>query len=320
MTYPLPHHKTGIVYSPAYKLHTPTPWHPESPSRCGAIMRGIESAVPADRRTLIEPRKAEESDILLCHTGPYLEIVKRDVKAGARVLSTGDTEISGKSFETALLAAGGVLEAVDSVIARRVSNAFCAVRPPGHHATRNRGMGFCIFNNAAIGARYARKKHGVEKVMIADWDVHHGNGTQDIFYEDESVFYFSVHQWPQYPGTGAAAETGAGRGKGTTLNCPLGAGSGGSEIIRIFNEKLVPAAEEFRPDFIFVSVGFDCLKRDPIGGFVLDEKDFAELTRIVLKTAETHCGGRLISVLEGGYDLEAMASAAGRHVAAMAGL
>jgi len=265
----------------------------------------------------MEPRPATDAEVLACHTRDYLATVRRDVASGAESLSTGDTDVCRDSLEAALLAAGGVLSAVDAVVGSKVKNAFCVVRPPGHHATPDRGMGFCIFNNVAIAARYAQNKHKIARVLIADWDVHHGNGTQEIFYEDGSVFFFSTHQWPWYPGTGSAAETGRGGGKGTKLNCPFPAGSGGKEIVGAFRDKLVPAANKFKPELVLISAGFDSREGDPLGGFKLTDDDFAEMTRIVAGIAREHAGGRLVSVLEGGYSLDGLARASAAHVRAL---
>ena len=234
------------------------------------------------------------------------------------MLSTGDTAVSEKSLEVALEAAGGLLNAVDAVVGRKAKNAFCVVRPPGHHATPDRGMGFCIFNNIAIAARYAQKKHGIGKVLIADWDVHHGNGTQDAFYRDGSVFFFSTHQSPWYPGTGKTWETGEGAGRATTLNAPFPAGAGRVEIVGTFRNKLVKLANEFKPDLVMISAGFDSRMGDPLGKFTLDDQDFADLTSIMLEIAAQHAGGRLVSVLEGGYNLEGLGAAAASHVQALA--
>jgi acetoin utilization deacetylase AcuC-like enzyme len=233
-------------------------------------------------------------------------------------LSTGDTNVGKRSFDVAVRAVGGVLNAVDAVIAGQAANAFCAVRPPGHHARPNQGMGFCIFNNIAIAARYAQHKHGLAKVMIADWDVHHGNGTQDTFYADGSVFFMSTHQSPWYPGTGPANETGEGKGKGCTLNFPFSAGSGREEILGVFRENLRRAADAFKPDLVMVSAGFDSRAGDPLGGFTLSDVDFTDLTKVMLEIAGTHAHGRLISVLEGGYSLTGLEAAVGAHVKALA--
>jgi acetoin utilization deacetylase AcuC-like enzyme len=219
-----------------------------------------------------------------------------------------------ESLRVARLAVGGILESVDRVAAGKASRAFCAVRPPGHHATASRGMGFCIFNNVAIAARHAQKRHGIERVVIIDWDVHHGNGTQDIFYEDASVFYFSTHQSPWYPGTGAASETGRGKGLGATLNCPFPAGAGIKEIGGAFRDQFLPAMEKFRPQLVLISAGFDSRMGDPLGQFTLKDEDFASLTGMLIDLAQKHAGGRLISVLEGGYNLKGLASATAAHL------
>jgi acetoin utilization deacetylase AcuC-like enzyme len=207
-----------------------------------------------------------------------------------------------------------VLNAVDAVVPGSARNAFCAVRPPGHHATPNRGMGFCLFNNVAVAARHAQRKHGLERVLIVDWDVHHGNGTQDIFYSDPSVFFFSTHQWPLYPGTGRADETGEGAGLGTTMNYPFPAGAGRAEILGAVRNSLLPAAERFHPDLVLISAGFDSRIGDPLGRFTLTDGDFADLTRAAMEIADRYAGGRVVSVLEGGYSPEGLARAAAAHV------
>jgi acetoin utilization deacetylase AcuC-like enzyme len=308
---------TGIVYDDAYKLHTTGIGHPERPERCDAVMAALAVRPLADRLRRIAAREATDAELTACHTREYVQTVRHDVAAGRRQLSTGDTAIGKDTLKAALLAAGGVMAAVDAVVGGQVRSAFCVVRPPGHHATRSRGMGFCVFSNVAIAARYAQAKHKCPRVLIADWDVHHGNGTQDIFYEDPTVFFMSTHQWPWYPGTGAADDTGAGTAKGTKLNCPFPAGSGRKEILGAFTDKLVPAADKFKPDLVLISAGFDSRKGDPLGRFTLEDEDFADLTKVMLDIARRHAGGRLVSVLEGGYDLKGLASAAAAHVKAL---
>jgi acetoin utilization deacetylase AcuC-like enzyme len=214
---------------------------------------------------------------------------------------------------------GASLKAVDAVVSGTVANAFCALRPPGHHATADRGMGFCIFNNAALAARYAQRVHGLERVVIIDWDVHHGNGTQDIFYEDPGVFYFSTHQHPWYPGSGLSHETGRGPGEGYTLNVPLPSGAGMEEIGGAFTKLFRKKMNLFRPDLVIISAGFDSREGDPLGQFTLSDADFAELTRILLDLAHETAGGRLVSLLEGGYNLTGLASAVTSHVKALRG-
>jgi acetoin utilization deacetylase AcuC-like enzyme len=308
---------TGLVVSEAYTEHLTGQGHREQPGRVTAIVERLKADGLFGKSKEITPRPATDEDILRCHSPDYLRIVNEDVAEGLHRLSTGDTAISARSLEIARLAAGGLLAAVDEVLAGRVRNAFAVVRPPGHHATPTKGMGFCLFNNVAIAARYAQKKYGVGRVLIADWDVHHGNGTQDIFYEDGTVLFFDTHQHPLYPGTGGATETGGGAGRGLTINCPFPAGSGHNEIVAAFRERLVPAAQAFRPDLVLVSAGFDSRIDDPLGGFTLTDDDFAELTGIVKEIAEKHCGGRLVSTLEGGYNLAGLALAAASHVRAL---
>jgi acetoin utilization deacetylase AcuC-like enzyme len=308
---------TAILHDEAFRAHAPREGHPERPERYDAALAGAQGAADAADRLWLQPRAATDADLTLCHTPAYLACVRRDVAGGDIQLSTGDTDICPQSDEVARLAAGAVLEAVDAVMAGRVRNAFCPVRPPGHHAGPSRGMGFCIFNNAAIGARYVQRRHGIERVLIVDWDVHHGNGTQDTFIEDPSVFFFSTHQWPLYPGTGRADERGRGAGRGTTMNCPLPAGACRRDVTDEFLYRLEPAMGEFRPEFVILSAGFDSRRGDPLGQMCLSDNDFAELTRIVVRIADRHAAGRLVSVLEGGYELEGLTSAVRAHVDAL---
>jgi acetoin utilization deacetylase AcuC-like enzyme len=310
--------KAAILFDRVYERHTTGPGHPESPERYQAVAQALDSIGSLKEAPKIPPRHATDDEIALCHEAEYMETVKDDIARGLRDLSTGDTAIGSKSLDIALRAVGGVLNAVDAVMAGDTKRAFCAVRPPGHHATSSRGMGFCIFNNVAIAARHARTSHGLDRVMIVDWDVHHGNGTQDIFYEDGSVLFFSTHQHPWYPGTGPAHETGEGAGRNTTLNCPLPAGSGAAEIVGAFRAKLVPAANAFRPDLVLISAGFDSRAGDPLGRFTLTDRDFSELTELMLEIADKHAGGRVISVLEGGYSLSGLSAAVSAHVKRLA--
>lgn len=245
-----------------------------------------------------------------------MRLVKGLSAKGYRPLDP-DTWVSPRSYEVARLAVGGVLAAVDAVMEGRAHNAFAAVRPPGHHALPERAMGFCLFHNVAIGARYAQGRYGLRRALIIDWDVRHGNGTQEIFYEDPEVLYFSTHQYPHYPGTGAAGETGEGRGIGTTLNVPLQAGSGDPEILKAFREKLLPAAKGFRPDFIFISAGFDAHREDPLGGLAVSTGGFSRLTELVRGIAEEECGGRLVSALEGAYTLSSLSASVAAHLLAL---
>jgi acetoin utilization deacetylase AcuC-like enzyme len=308
---------TALLADPICLRHKLGRGHPERPERYEAVVSALDGAGLMAQMLRIAPRAATADELAACHTREYIELVAAEVADGSRVLSTGDTDICPESLDVALAAAGGVLQAVDAVVEGRAQNAFCVVRPPGHHANADRGMGFCIFNNVALAARYAQRRHGLERVLIADWDVHHGNGTQDIFYADGSVFFFSTHQHPWYPGTGSAEETGEGAGRRTTLNCPFPAGSGRAEILGAFQQKLLPAARNFKPDLVLISAGFDSRAGDPLGGFTLSDGDFADLTALLLEIAGSYAGGRLVSVLEGGYSLEGLAAAAEAHVKAL---
>ena len=304
---------TGLAADQACKEHFTGSRHPERPERFDAALEAMEG-LPL---LALEPRVANEDEVSLCHPLSYIRLVEREVMTGFHELSTGDTVISARSLDAALRASGAALNAVDAVCNKKAQNAFCIVRPPGHHATPFKGMGFCIFNNVAIAARYAQRKYGVSRVLIADWDVHHGNGTQDIFYSDGSVFFFSTHQHPWYPGTGAPDETGEGAGVGMTLNCPFPAGSGRREILGAFEQMLVPAAKKVKPELVLISAGFDSRIDDPLGNFLLTDADFADLTRVMLGIADQFAGGRLVSILEGGYSLTGLASAARAHVEAL---
>ncbi|MGC2657154.1 MAG: histone deacetylase [Bryobacteraceae bacterium] len=307
-------HRTAIAGDPVVKLHITGPGHPEQPARYAAVMDRLSEAGLLDELEPLAWRRANEDELALAHTPEYLTLVEREIEQNRSQLSTGDTTISSDSLEPAQVAAGCVLAAVDAVFLRAADNAFCVVRPPGHHASAARGMGFCIYNNIAVAARYAQRRHHAERVLIADWDVHHGNGTQDIFYEDGSVFFFSTHQSPWYPGTGLILERGEGAGQNTTLNCPFRAGAGRAEIMGAFEQQLAPAVEQFHPDLILISAGFDSRINDPLGLFTLTDADFADLTGFMMELADRYCEGRLISVLEGGYNLEGLALASESHV------
>ena len=305
---------TALLLDPIYQQHDTGPGHPESIQRHVAVTKALVEAGHVESMLRIEPRAATRAELELCHTRRYIETAEDDVKAGLDDLSTGDTTLCPRSFEVASLAVGGVLNAVEAVFAGKAANAFCAVRPPGHHARPAQGMGFCLFNNIAIAALHAQRNHGAGKVAIIDWDVHHGNGTQDIFYEDGSVLFVSTHQSPLYPFTGHAEETGSGKGKGSTLNLPFPAHTGIETIGAAFTDRILPALDRFKPEVIFISAGFDSRIDDPLGQFRLTDADFITLTRHLLEAAQTHCEGRLISVLEGGYNLGGLAKAVTAHV------
>ncbi len=306
--------RVGFVYDELYLRHNAGAGHPEKPERLTAIVARLKQTGLMDQLTAINARPAERKWLTAVHTLEHVDRLRQLCAQGGGVAGTRDTLASGQSYDAAIRAAGGVLAAVDAVMAGQVRSAFCAVRPPGHHALPDKAMGFCLLNNIAIAARYVQQQHKLEKVLIVDWDVHHGNGTQAIFWEDPDVFYFSVHQFPFYPGTGRAEERGAGDGLGTTLNVPLPAGSGDAEFCRALQKQLLPAARKFQPDFVLISAGFDAHADDPLGGMKVTADGYAQLTRIVRQIADSHCQGRLVSVLEGGYDLEGLAASVESHL------
>ncbi|OHB56209.1 MAG: histone deacetylase [Planctomycetes bacterium RBG_13_44_8b] len=305
---------TGLVYDDIYLEHKTTLGHPESPQRLVSIVERLKAGGLYSELYVVTPKPAEVEWLITVHSPHYIERVKESCENGISYLDSSDTPISEKTYEAALIAAGGVLKAVDAVMQKKVKNAFCAVRPPGHHAIKDRAMGFCVFNNVAVGARYIQKKYNLQKVLIVDWDVHHGNGTESMFYDDPTVLYFSVHQYPFYPGSGSKTDKGSGKGLNYNINVPMSAGSGDSDYIKVFHEKLEPAAIEFSPEFVLISAGFDACEGDLLGGMNITPQGFAELTRIVKSIAEKCCEGRLVSVLEGGYSLDGLASSVEEHI------
>jgi len=309
--------KTGLVYHPAYLEHDMGAGHPESPNRLRAIMQRLEESGTAARLLKIEPRLAEDEWITQVHTPGYVASLKRAAPVRGRVSLDQDTSMSPGSLTAAYLAAGGALAAVDAIMEGQVNHVFCAVRPPGHHAEAGRAMGFCLLNNVAIAARYLQNKYGLTRVLIVDWDVHHGNGTQHSFEDDPSVLFFSTHQYPHYPGTGRGTERGKGAGEGFTINVPMEAGEGDEEYRAVFHKTLVPAADTFKPEFVIISAGFDAHKDDPLASMGLTEAGYAELTEIVAGIAKRHANGRMLSSLEGGYNLTALAASVEAHVKAL---
>jgi len=289
--------RTGFIYDDIFLSHKTPSGHPESPERLRAIISSLRASPVWEKLIHISPRRASVEDISLVHTKRYIEKI---MGFGTGYLDP-DTFLSENSVESALYAVGSVLEAVDRCKDGSIDGAFCAVRPPGHHAEADRAMGFCIFNNVAIGARYAQKV-GFKKVFIVDFDVHHGNGTEHVFESDDSVFYFSTHQYPHYPGTGEADDRGTGKGIGFTMNIPMRAGSGDKEYIKIYQEILPPVMRDFSPDIVFVSAGYDIHRDDPLASIRVTQDGIRAIVRGIVS------GLPIIFSLEGGYDIDALAS------------
>ncbi len=309
---------TGLVFHEDYLKHDAGYGHPERPERLQSIITHLDRTGLLSRLERIQPYPAEIEWIAKIHQRDYIRSVEQACSQGMRYLDA-DTGICPDSYSIARLAVGGAMAAADAMMKGEIDNAFCAVRPPGHHATPGRAMGFCLFNNIAILAKYLQQQYQIPKVLIVDWDVHHGNGTQDAFYEDPTVFYFSIHQWPHYPGSGLHHETGEGAGQGFTLNIPLAPGHGDQDYIQAFQQSLVPAAKAFRPDAILISAGFDAHYQDPLAGMHLTESGYGKLTQILMELADEFCHGRIISLLEGGYNLETLARSVAMHIEVLMG-
>ena len=306
---------TAIVHHPVFKEHDTGPHHPECPSRYTVVMDALRGDEYLWSNLLeIQAREAPRGDVQACHAPQLYKSVKRVVSEGTGYLDV-DTVVSLRSMDAALHAAGAACQAIDVVMRGDAKNGFVPVRPPGHHATAERAMGFCLFNNVAVAARYAQRHYrDIERVAIIDWDVHHGNGTQGIFYDDPSVFYFSMHQYPWYPGTGARGETGVGRGSGYTLNLPLRARTPAREQTRMFDAALQEIDEKFIPDLIIISAGFDSRNGDPLGQLLLEDEDFVAMTQAVKQWARSACNERIVSCLEGGYNLETLGETVRAHM------
>lgn len=299
-------HKTAIVTDRSYTKHFAGRSHPERPARIEAMIAMAES-LRRPGLQIISPREATLDEIALCHGREYITAVERTSHLDRFDLDP-DTHTSRDSYATAILSAGGVLTAVEAVLDGAAENAFAIVRPPGHHALPNRAMGFCFFNNVAIAAKWLIQKKGLTRVMVIDWDLHHGNGTQNIFYDNAQVLYTSTHQFPHYPGTGSFQEMGADGGLGYTVNAPMPAQYGDAEYLRIFDELIIPIGREFKPEFILVSAGFDCHFRDPLGEMAVTESGFQQMMRRIMRLGAECCGGKIVAALEGGYDLDAIAN------------
>jgi acetoin utilization deacetylase AcuC-like enzyme len=298
-------YRTAIVADRAYMAHAPGRHHPERPERIAALIdMTAQLARPALKR--YAPRPATTAELRLCHSADYIAAVEHSARV-ERFDFDGDTHSSPATWTTARLATGGVLTALEAVADGDADNGFAIVRPPGHHARPGQAMGFCFFNNAAIGAKWLIESRGLSRVLVLDWDVHHGNGTQEMFYETSQVLYMSTHQYPFYPGTGWFNEVGAGRGAGFTVNAPMPAAFGDHEYLRVFDELMLPIARQFKPEFVLISAGFDCDHRDPLGGMRVTEEGFTAMARRMITLAAEYCGGKVVAILEGGYDLQALA-------------
>jgi acetoin utilization deacetylase AcuC-like enzyme len=309
--------KVGVLYHELFAAHLAGYGHPESPDRYTAIMRRLRRSSAAPRLSFIEAEPAEEEWLALVHDPAYVRSILTLDVADAVILDWGDTVATKASPQAALYAAGAGVQAARLVLEGSLSSAFCCVRPPGHHAERNRAMGFCIFNNIGIAAAYLLEKAGVPRVAIVDWDVHHGNGTERMFLEDERLLYISLHQYPHYPGTGHPGVIGSGRGAGYTINLPMGAGAGDREYLLAFRDRVIPALDSFQPAFVLVSAGFDGHAEDPLSGTLLSTSLFGRMTSLVRECADRQCGGKIVSFLEGGYDLVALADSVEEHINAL---
>jgi acetoin utilization deacetylase AcuC-like enzyme len=310
---------TGLIVDPRFEQHDTGPGHPERPARLARVRRALSEGGLVERCCVLPLVAAQDEQLWLVHDPDYVHRVAQACRTGQTVLDSMDTAICASSEEIARLAAGSVAAMSHAVARGELGRGFAAVRPPGHHAERDLAMGFCLFNNVAVAARCLTSHDEAERVLIVDWDVHHGNGTQHLFEQAADVFYFSCHQWPLYPGTGARHDRGRGAGQGTTLNCPLAPGAGDDVFLGALRDELLPAAERFRPDFVIVSAGFDAHRSDPLGGLEVSTEAYEAATRIVCDLADRLAGGRLVSVLEGGYDLDALADSVATHVRVLLG-
>ena len=307
-----------LYWSPDFLNHRVSRGHPETPSRLEAVRRGLEAAGHWDRLNREEARPAEVQELLTVHPKGYLLRVEKAAGSGPATIDSPDTEVSTGSWTAALKVAGAGIQAVNAVLAGTTGTAFVLGRPPGHHALPEQAMGFCLLANVALAVEQARRRHGLERVAVIDWDVHHGNGTQDIFYATDRVFYISLHEWPLFPGSGATEEKGTGRGRGFTLNFPLAAGTGDSKYLDILEGPVADALLNYRPEMIFISAGFDAHESDPLGHMNVTAGGFAELSRCVRKLASEICGGRIVSFLEGGYHLAGLAESVALHLEVLA--
>jgi acetoin utilization deacetylase AcuC-like enzyme len=306
--------RIGLVLDPVFEEHATGTGHPECPARLARIRQLLDRRGLTERCVRVPVSRATDAALIRVHDGGHVRRVEEACASGERFIDSMDTAICAESARVARLAAGSLAALATEVAASRLDGGIAVVRPPGHHAERDLAMGFCLFNNVAVAAAALRAECAVERVLVVDWDVHHGNGTQHIFEDDPAVFYYSSHQMPLYPGTGYARERGKGRGVGTTLNVPLAPGDGDDRFLGALTDALVPAMERFRPQFVLISAGFDAHGADPLGGLRVTTEAFAEATRIVRGIADRFAAGRVVSALEGGYDLEALAASTAIHL------
>jgi acetoin utilization deacetylase AcuC-like enzyme len=308
--------RTGFLYDERYLLHDTGPDHPESPHRLRAVYQGIKDADLLSKLTIFQAERADIKWVEAVHAKHYIERFEAACRSDNPIFDYPDNRICAKTFETSLLAVGGVLDAAKRVVTGKLDNVFCAVRPPGHHAEYDQAMGFCYFNNVAVAARYLQTEWGIQRVGIVDFDVHHGNGTQHIFEEDPDVFYYSIHQHPTFafPGTGRAFETGSGEGDGSTRNYPVLPGHGDTEYLGLIQRDLIPILEAFGPEVIIVSAGFDAHTDDDMSDINLSTKGYTRIMERIVAFADLYSDGRVISVLEGGYCLERLPELAANHV------
>ena len=306
----------AIYYSDIFKEHSNGADHPERPERLDAVLEPIGNLIREGKAFLEEPRPASREAVEAIHAPGYIDFVRTTSEGGGGLVGS-ETGATRKTYAAAITACGAVVDAVDLLVSGKGNRAFCAVRPPGHHAEHDRAMGFCIFNNVAVGARYAVTRAGMSRVAIVDWDVHHGNGTQNAFYEDSRVLYISLHQYPAYPGSGKSSETGRGQGLGATANFPLPPGLSREEYESIFEQRVIPILEEFGPEMVFISAGFDAHRDDPLADLELSSDSYGRLTSLIVRAAGKSAQDRIISVLEGGYDLKALSESVESHLSAM---
>lgn len=311
---------TAFLYDDRFLDHNAGPGHPERKERLETAIRYLRRLPWFGELQQVAPRIPERRWIEEVHESKYIDRAVEACRKNIPFLDHPDVGICGSSYDVAYLAAGGALALTDKVVSGEVQNAFSLSRPPGHHAERNMALGFCLFNNVAIVARYLQKQHGLDKILILDWDVHHGNGTQHSFEEDPSVLYVSSHQYPYYPGTGAASETGIGRGEGATLNCPMPAGADDSLYERVFKQRIVPKIDAFKPDAVIISAGFDAHAEDPLAQINLSTEFFGWMSERVMEIADKHAGGRIISMLEGGYNTSHLPLCIEEHLKVLAGI